>query len=139
MFLILGWCKCIVIFWNMQVCSDRPISSGGKKYPDNLWANMVCIASLHVLTAALMNMQRNQVFAFELADNVAESTKNIHGMCCGLQIRPMEEQLTQRVIGKRYCISRKRKSCKGSTSRARLAVRLSNVSSGTRSCLPRMS
>ena len=50
------------------------------------------------------------------------------GICCGLQIRPVEEQLKQRVIGKRYCISRKRKSCKGSTSRARLAVRLSNVS-----------
>ena len=48
--------------------------------------------------------------------------------CCGLQIRPVEEQLKQRVIGKRYCISRKRKSYKGSTSRARLAVRLSNVS-----------
>ena len=30
--------------------------------------------------------------------------------CCGLQIRPVEEQLKQRVIGKRYCISRKRKS-----------------------------
>ena len=42
--------------------------------------------------------------------------------CCGLQIRPVEEQLKQRVIGKRYCISRKRKSYKGSTSRARLAV-----------------
>ena len=25
--------------------------------------------------------------------------------CCGLQIRPVEEQLKQRVIGKRYCIS----------------------------------
>ena len=30
----------------------------------------------------------------------------------------MEEQLKQRVIGKRYCISRKRKSYKGSTSSA---------------------
>ena len=48
--------------------------------------------------------------------------------CCDIQIRPFEEQLKQRVIGKRYCISRKRKSYKGSTSRARLAVRLSNVS-----------
>ena len=27
--------------------------------------------------------------------------------CCGLQIRPVEEQFKQRVIGKRYCISRK--------------------------------
>ena len=34
----------------------------------------------------------------------------------------MEEQLKQRVIGKRYCISRKRKSYKRSTSRSRLAV-----------------
>ena len=41
---------------------------------------------------------------------------------CGLQIRPVEEELKQRVIGKRYCLSRKRKSYKGSTSRARLAV-----------------
>ena len=49
-------------------------------------------------------------------------------ICCGLQIRPIEEQLKQRVIGKRYCINRKRRSYKGSTSRARLAVRLSNVS-----------
>ena len=48
--------------------------------------------------------------------------------CCGLQIRPVEEQLKQRVIGKRYCISRKRKSYKGSTSHARLAIRQSNVS-----------
>ena len=48
--------------------------------------------------------------------------------CCYLQIRPVEEQLKQRVIGKHYCISRKRKSYKGSTSRARLAVRLSNIS-----------
>ena len=38
--------------------------------------------------------------------------------CCGPQIRPVEEQLKQRVIGKRYCISRKGKSYKGSTSRA---------------------
>ena len=45
--------------------------------------------------------------------------------CCVLQIRPVEEQLKQRVIGKRYCISRKRKSIKGSTSRARLTVCLS--------------
>ena len=29
-------------------------------------------------------------------------------ICCGLQIRPVEEQLKQRVIGKRYCISRKK-------------------------------
>ena len=48
--------------------------------------------------------------------------------CYGLQIRAVEEQLKQRVIGKRYCISRKRKSYEGSTSRAWLAVRLSNVS-----------
>ena len=27
---------------------------------------------------------------------------------CGLQIRPVEEQLKQRVIGERYCISRKK-------------------------------
>ena len=32
--------------------------------------------------------------------------------CCGLQIRPVEEQLKQRVIGKRYCISRKRSHTK---------------------------
>ena len=32
--------------------------------------------------------------------------------CCGLQIRPVEEQLKQQVKGKRYCISRKRKSKK---------------------------
>ena len=50
------------------------------------------------------------------------------GYCCGLQIRLVEEQLKQRVIGKRYCISRKRTSYKGSTSHARLAVHLSNVS-----------
>ena len=47
-------------------------------------------------------------------------------ICCGLLIRPVEEQLKQQVIGKRYYISRKRKSYKGSTSRTRLAVRLSN-------------
>ena len=28
--------------------------------------------------------------------------------CCGLQIRPVEEQLKQRVIGERYSISRKK-------------------------------
>ena len=28
--------------------------------------------------------------------------------CCGLQIRPVEEQLKQRVIGERYCIRRKK-------------------------------
>ena len=28
--------------------------------------------------------------------------------CCGLQIRPVEEQLKQRVIGERYCINRKK-------------------------------
>ena len=28
--------------------------------------------------------------------------------CCGLQIRPVEEQLKQRVIDERYCISRKK-------------------------------
>ena len=32
--------------------------------------------------------------------------------CRGLQIRPVEEQLKQRVIGKRYCISRKRSHTK---------------------------
>ena len=48
--------------------------------------------------------------------------------CCGLQIKPVEEQLKQQVIGKRYCISRKRKSYKRSTSRSQLAVCLSNVS-----------
>ena len=49
-------------------------------------------------------------------------------ICCGLQIRPVEEQFKQRVIGKHYCISRKRKSYKGSTRRAQLVVHLSNVS-----------
>ena len=34
--------------------------------------------------------------------------------------RPVEEQLKQRVMAERYCISRKRKSYKGSTSRSRL-------------------
>ena len=29
---------------------------------------------------------------------------------CGLQLRPVEEQLKQRVIGERYCISRKKGS-----------------------------
>ena len=48
--------------------------------------------------------------------------------CCGLQIRPVEEQLKQRVICERYCISRKGKSYKGSTSRSQLAVSQSNVS-----------
>ena len=28
--------------------------------------------------------------------------------CCGLQIRPVEEQLKQRVIGERYCVNRKK-------------------------------
>ena len=37
--------------------------------------------------------------------------------CCGLQIRLVEEQLKQRVIGEHYCISR-----------SWLAVCLSNVS-----------
>ena len=32
------------------------------------------------------------------------------GVCWGLQIRPVEEQLKQRVIGERYCISRKKRS-----------------------------
>ena len=41
-------------------------------------------------------------------------------LCCGLQIRPVEEQLKQRVIGECYCFSRKRKSYKGSTSCSRL-------------------
>ena len=60
--------------------------------------------------------------------------------CSGLQIRPVKEQLKQRVIGKRYyCISKKRKSYKGNTSLARLAFRLSNVSFLTRSCLSRAS
>ena len=36
--------------------------------------------------------------------------KVYHEDCCGLQIKPVEEQLKQRVIGKRYGISRKRKS-----------------------------
>ena len=49
-------------------------------------------------------------------------------MYCGLQIRPVEKQLKQQVIGKRYCISRKRKSYKGSTSRAWHAVIQSNIS-----------
>ena len=57
-----------------------------------------------------------------------------HYKCCGLQIRPVEEQLKQRVMGERYCISRKKKSYKGSTSHARLTVRQSNASWGTRSC-----
>ena len=39
-------------------------------------------------------------------------TKELIGYCCDLQIRPVEEQLKQRVIGERYCISRKRKSYK---------------------------
>ena len=47
--------------------------------------------------------------------------------CCGLQIRPVEEQLKQRVIGKCYCINRKRKSYKRSTSRSRVTVCLSNI------------
>ena len=29
-------------------------------------------------------------------------------MCCGLQIRPVEEQLKQRMIGERYYINRKK-------------------------------
>ena len=29
-------------------------------------------------------------------------------VCCGLQIRPVEEQLKQRAIGERYYISRKK-------------------------------
>ena len=43
------------------------------------------------------------------------------------------------MIGERYCISRKRKLYKGSTSRAQLAVRLSNVSKRTGSCPSRAS
>ena len=38
--------------------------------------------------------------------------------CCCLQIRPVEEQLKQRVIGQRYCINRK----KGSHTKEVLAV-----------------
>ena len=30
--------------------------------------------------------------------------------CCGLQIRPVEERLKQRLIGERYCINRKKGS-----------------------------
>ena len=33
---------------------------------------------------------------------------SIIAMCCGFQIRPVEEKLKQRVIGERYCISRKK-------------------------------
>ena len=39
-------------------------------------------------------------------------------ICCGRQIRPVEEQLKQRVIGECYCISRK----KGSHTKEVLAV-----------------
>ena len=41
--------------------------------------------------------------------------------------RTVGRTIKQRVIGKRYCISRKRKSYKGITSRARLSVPQSNV------------
>ena len=42
----------------------------------------------------------------------------IYIYCCGLQIRPVEEQLKQQVIGERYCMSRK----KGSHTKEVLAV-----------------
>ena len=54
-----------------------------------------------------------------------QKVKTLHSLdtfCCGFQIRPVEEQLKQRVIGERYCINRKRKSYKRSTSHSRLAV-----------------
>ena len=38
--------------------------------------------------------------------------KIILHLCCGLQIRPVEKQLNQLVIRKRYCISRKRNHTK---------------------------
>ena len=41
---------------------------------------------------------------------------------CDLQIRPVEEHLKQRVIDEPYCISRKRKSYKRSTSRSQFAL-----------------
>ena len=40
------------------------------------------------------------------------SQKTLNDKCCSLQIRPVEEQLKQWVIGERHCISRKRKSYK---------------------------
>ena len=52
--------------------------------------------------------------------------KYIHN-CCRIQIRPVEEQLKQRVIGKRYCISRKKKSYNGSTCNHRLIDLSTNI------------
>ena len=43
---------------------------------------------------------------------------SLDSYCCGIQIRPVEEQLKQRVIGERYCISKK----KGSHTKEVLAV-----------------
>ena len=36
----------------------------------------------------------------------------MYSTCCGLQIRSVGEQLKQRVIGERYCISRKKEVIK---------------------------
>ena len=64
-------------------------------------------------------MEANPTYAFIRYGDGCESSVLLHN-CCGLQIRPVEEQLKQQLIGKRYCISRKRKSYKGSTGRARV-------------------
>ena len=58
----------------------------------------------------------NQLMFIDVVNLFAKNEKQIRNhntdseniQCCGLQIRPVEEQLKQRVIGERYCISRKK-------------------------------
>ena len=48
--------------------------------------------------------------------------EHVRFLYCGLQIRPVGEQLKQRVIGERYCISKKKKKKNGSHAKEVLAV-----------------
>ena len=47
------------------------------------------------------------IYVFNIHHGIYKE-ENYVEKCCGLQIRPVEEQLEQRVIGKRYRISRKK-------------------------------
>ena len=85
--------------------------------------------NVHFITLSftkVCSMWSNQMsLTFWFASNGhSAKTVNLHyahnNLCISLQIRLVEEQLKQQVIGERYCISRKRKSYKGSTSHSRL-------------------
>ena len=52
------------------------------------------------------------VYTYVADEDENEFKKSYQQICCGLQIRPVEEQLKQRVIGELYCINRKRSHTK---------------------------